>query len=133
MLGDFPVYASVPAHDLERARRWYNERLGLNPIVELGSTLVYNSGSALFQIYETPSAGTGKHTIAIWVVEDLDATMQELRSRGVEFEDYALGDAGPNTIEGVQRDAGGGAAAWFSDSEGNVLSIVRMPPGLLPT
>jgi hypothetical protein len=64
------------------------------------------------------------------VVDDLDRVMAELRSRGVTFEDYAMGDRGPTTENGVASDGSGGRAAWFKDSEGNVLNLVQMPPGM---
>jgi hypothetical protein len=67
------------------------------------------------------------------VVDDIDAVMANLRSRGVVFEDYALGDAGPNTENGIQRNPAGGGAAWFADSEGNVISVAELPPDLLST
>ena len=81
-------------------------------------------------IYQTPSAGTGKHTLGGWTVANIDDAMRELRAKGVTFEDYALGDQGPNTENGVARDPSGGAVAWFKDSEDNVVSINQLPPGM---
>ena len=130
-LADAPIFASLPAHDIERAKRWYEDKLGLTPWMDLGSGgVIYRTGNSQFVIYETPSAGTGKHTLAGWVVPDIDATMEELRGKGVRFEDYALGDQGPTTENGVARDPNGGAAAWFTDSEGNILVINELPPGM---
>ena len=130
-LTDAPLYASVPAHDIERAKRWYEEKLGLKPMMDLGPAgQLYGSGGSQFVIYETPAAGTGKQTIAAFIVPDLDATMKELRATGVKFEDYALGDQGPTTENGVARDPSGGAVAWFTDSEGNILALTQMAPGM---
>jgi hypothetical protein len=56
--------------------------------------------------------------------------MAELRSKGVKFEDYDMGDEGPKTENGVARDPKGGAAAWFTDSEGNILNLIELPPGM---
>ena len=56
--------------------------------------------------------------------------MAQLRSRGVTFEDYAMGDKGPTTENGMASDPSGGRAAWFKDSEGNVLSLMQPPPGM---
>ena len=56
--------------------------------------------------------------------------MKELRAKGVKFEDYALGDKGPTTENGVARDPSGGAVAWFTDSEGNILALTQMAPGM---
>jgi catechol 2,3-dioxygenase-like lactoylglutathione lyase family enzyme len=130
-LTDAPFIASLPAHDIERAIRWYQEKLGLTPLMDLGfSGQLYRTGGSLWIMYQTPSAGTGKHTLGGWVVPDLDAAMRELRAKGVTFEDYAMGDQGPTTENGVSRDPTGGAVAWFTDSEGNVLALSQLPPGM---
>ena len=130
-LSDAPMIASLPAHDIERAKRWYEEKLGLTPLMDLGlAGQLYQTGGSTWLIYQTPSAGTGKHTLGGWVVADLEATMAELRARGVTFEDYALGDQGPTTENGVARDPTGGASAWLTDSEGNVLAVTQLPPGM---
>jgi hypothetical protein len=81
-------------------------------------------------IYQTSSAGTGQHTLAAFVVPSIDDAMAELRAKGVVFEDYDMGEQGPTTENGVARDPAGGAAAWFKDSEGNILSITELPPGM---
>ena len=130
-LSDAPLFASLPAHDIERAVRWYGDKLGLTPIMDLGQAgQLYRTGGSLWIIYQTPSAGTAKHTLASWIVSDLEAAMQELRAKGVAFEDYALGDQGPTTENGVARDESGGAVAWFIDSEGNTLALTQIPPGM---
>jgi predicted enzyme related to lactoylglutathione lyase len=126
-LATFPAYASIPAKDLGRARAWYASKLGLEPTRDLGENgLVYETGGTGFVVYPTPFAGTGKHTIAGWAVDDIDATMRALRDRGVSFEEYD-GTNGPQTQNGVAR-ANGGAAAWFTDSEGNILNLSEEPP-----
>lgn len=130
-LTDAPLVATLPAHDLQRAVRWYEEKLGLKPVMDLGiSGQAYRSGGVLWLIYETPSAGTGKHTLGGWPVANIDEAMADLRAKGVVFEDYDMGDRGPSTVNGVARDPAGGAAAWFKDSEGNILSITELPPGM---
>jgi catechol 2,3-dioxygenase-like lactoylglutathione lyase family enzyme len=130
-LTDAPFITTLPAHDIERAVRWYEEKLGLTPIMDLGASgQLYRTGGSQWIIYQTPSAGTGKHTLGGWVVPDIDAAMRDLRAKGVTFEDYAMGDEGPTTDNGVLRDPTGGAAAWFIDSEGNVLALTQLPPGM---
>ena len=130
-LTDTPFIATMPAHDIERAVRWYEDKLGLTPIMDLGpSGQVYRTGGSTWIVYQTPSAGTGKHTLGGWIVPDLDAAMRDLRAKGVTFEDYAMGDQGPTTENGVSRDETGGAVAWFTDSEGNVLALTQVPPGM---
>ena len=130
-LKDRPMFASLPAHDIERAKRWYEEKLELTPMLDLGpGGVLYNTGGSQWLIYQTPSAGTAKQTVGGFVVPDIDETMRELRAKGVTFEDYALGDQGPTTENGVARDPTGGAAAWFKDSEDNILALTQLPPGM---
>jgi catechol 2,3-dioxygenase-like lactoylglutathione lyase family enzyme len=136
MLDQTPLFANVPAKDYERAKRWYQEKLGLTPAVEMGpGGGVYAPGGVTFLLYETEFAGTGKHTVGTFVVADIDQAMTDLRARGVVFEDYAMGDKGPNTVDGIDRGAGdGGGAAWFKDSEDNILAVTQLPPGMeMPT
>src|SRR6478736_295028 len=109
-LADAPLIANLPAHDIERAMRWYEEKLDLTPIMDLGpGGQLYRTGGSLWLIYQTPSAGTGKHTLATFVVPDIEAAMRDLRAKGVTFEEYALGDEGPNTENGIARDVTTGA------------------------
>ena len=73
-LTDAPLFANLPAHDIERAKRWYEEKLGLTPIMDLGPAgQLYRTGGSLWLLYQTPSAGTGKHTLGSWVVPDIEA------------------------------------------------------------
>jgi catechol 2,3-dioxygenase-like lactoylglutathione lyase family enzyme len=130
-LSDAPLFASLPAHDIARAMRWYEEKLGLKPTTDLGNAgQLYQTGGTNWLLYQTPSAGTARHTLAGWAVPNIDDAMRELRGKGVVFEDYAFGDQGPNTENGVARDPAGGAAAWFKDSEDNILSLAELPPGM---
>jgi catechol 2,3-dioxygenase-like lactoylglutathione lyase family enzyme len=131
MIGRYPIFVSLAAADIERAKRWYAEKLDLTPAMDLGvAGLLYVSGSTPFILYQTQSAGTARNTVAVWPVDDLPAVMAQLRSRGVTFEDYAMGDKGPTTENGMASDPTGGRAAWFKDSEGNVLSLMQPPPGM---
>ena len=131
MLDQTPLFANVPVKDYERAKRWYQEKLGLSPSMEMGGGGgVYSPGGVMFLLYQTEFAGTGKHTIGTFVVGDIDQAMADLRSRGVVFEDYAMGDKGPNTVNGIDRDESGMAAAWFKDSEDNILALTQLAPGM---
>lgn len=132
MLDQMPLFANVPAKDFERAKRWYQEKLGLTPAVDMGpGGAVYAPGGVTFLLYQTEFAGTGKHTIGTFVVGDIDKAVAELRAKGVVFEDYAMGEKGPNTVDGIDRGAGdGGGAAWFKDSEDNILAVTQLPPGM---
>ena len=95
-LAEAPFIATLPASDLDRAVRWYEEKLGLKPILDIGvSGQLYQTGGVLWLIYPTPSAGTGKHTRRRLAVPNIDEAMADLRAKGVVFEDYDMGDQGP--------------------------------------
>jgi catechol 2,3-dioxygenase-like lactoylglutathione lyase family enzyme len=123
--GEMGVVASLAASDLARARAWYAEKLGLEPLHDYkGEELAYWQGATHLVIYTTPSAGTAKNTVAVWRVDDLRAEVAALRSRGVVFGDYEIG--GVKTIDGMYSDPDDGPlAAWFVDSEGNTLGLVE--------
>lgn len=119
---DFTLHASLPAADLDRARAWYSEKLGLEPVQSgLGGELRYESGGTTFGVYRSDFAGTNQATAALLVVNDFDAAIADLRGRGVSFEDYDFGDEF-RTANGIMETPDG-KAAWFKDSEGNILAI----------
>lgn len=123
MLQDFPIYAYIPARDVERARQFYEGKLGFRPKQEVADGVVYEFGgkTACF-LYPTPNAGTSRASQAFWQVDDVERVVAELKARGVEFEDYDM--PGEKSPSGVVTD-GGAKAAWFKDSEGNILAIVQ--------
>jgi catechol 2,3-dioxygenase-like lactoylglutathione lyase family enzyme len=125
MLQDYSMTASLATSDAARAKRWYSEKLGLEPAFEDRGYLGYRVGAGMFTVYETPTAGTAKNTVANFNVKDLDAEMARLRSRGVIFEDYDFGEL--KTEHGVLREPDGGGNAWFKDADGNVLSVISSP------
>jgi catechol 2,3-dioxygenase-like lactoylglutathione lyase family enzyme len=86
MLREHPIHATIPATDLERARGFYADKLGLTPTREDPAGLGYETpGGAWFRLYRTPYAGTAQHTIAGWEVEDLEAEVAERKAGGVAF------------------------------------------------
>ncbi len=124
MLTDYPLMAQIPAQDLERAARFYADRLGLKPVDEIeGTAVIYQTGGTMFALYATQFAGTAEHTLAAWQVDDLEAEMAALRKQGVTFEDYDM--PGLKTENGVAT-MGESRAAWFKDSEGNTLALFEM-------
>ena len=123
MLREHPIHALIPATDLERARGFYADKLGLTPTREERAGLVYETpGGAWFRLYRTPYAGTAQHTIAGWVGEDLDAEVAELKARGVVCEEYQ--SAQFQTVDGIAT-IQGARVAWFKDSEGNILGLAQ--------
>jgi catechol 2,3-dioxygenase-like lactoylglutathione lyase family enzyme len=121
MLADADFWATLPAGDIDRAKRWYAEKLGLTPLKETEAWITYRCGSSILQLYPTSSGGHAQHTLGGWVVDDLEAAVAELRARGVEFEEYDF--PGLKTVDGIAELSGVERAAWFKDSEGNILAI----------
>jgi predicted enzyme related to lactoylglutathione lyase len=125
------VTANIPAGDLDRARAFYSDKLGLTPTQELdGVMLLYRTdGGTAFSIYATEFAGQAGHTIAQWHVDDLEGEVRDLKAKGVTFEQYD-GMPGVTWDDGVATMEGMGKAAWFKDSEGNILCLdTGFPPG----
>jgi catechol 2,3-dioxygenase-like lactoylglutathione lyase family enzyme len=129
MLKHSDVATRLPVQDLERARSFYAEKLGLEPVEERPGGLLYRCGSGSFALFISSGASSGDHTQMAWEVTDLRATVEALRARGVKFEEYDL--PGLETVDGIAEVAGnypskggvGELAAWFRDSEGNLLGI----------
>lgn len=102
MLVDQPMTLTIPVGDLQRARDWYRDRLGLSPVDEVpGEALVCRTPSdqSLSLLLCWAEAGAVAHQVAAWRVEDLDGEMAELRERGVRFEEYDQPDL--RTVDGV--------------------------------
>lgn len=134
MLTDAPVYAVLPCVDLERAREFYGSTLGLKEVpmpvagpeedVEIGALFECGRGTNLF-VYVRPTPTKADHTVAGWAVEDVDATVDQLISRGVKFEVYDM--PGVTFDERGVATMGETKGAWFKDPEGNILSLEQMP------
>jgi len=123
MLQDAPMYAYIPAKDMARARQFYEEKVGLKPSQETNGGVVYEfgKGTACF-LYPTPNAGTSQASQAFWSVADVDREIEALKARGVVFEDYDM--PGERSAAGAIT-AGGAKAAWFKDSEGNIMALIQ--------
>jgi catechol 2,3-dioxygenase-like lactoylglutathione lyase family enzyme len=128
MLNEGRVATRLPAQDLERARAFYSEKLGLDPVEERPGGLRYECAAGEFVLFQSTGAPSGDHTQMGWDVEDIDATVAALRSRGVVFEEYDVPGMeivdGIATIEGNYPSKGiGERGGWFRDSEGNLLGL----------
>ena len=128
MLESGRVAGRLPAHDLDRARAFYAEKLGLEPIEEREGGLRYVCAAGEFALFESVGTASGAHTQMGWEVDDIEATVRELRARGVVFEEYDL--PGLKTIDSIAEIEGnypskgrGERAAWFRDCEGNMLGV----------
>lgn len=123
MLHSYPMYAYIPARDMARARQFYEGKVGLKPKEETNGGVVYEfaQGTACF-LYPTPNAGTSQASQAFWSVDDVDALIGKLKARGLVFEDYDM--PGERSPAGAVT-AGGAKAAWFKDSEGNIMALIQ--------
>jgi catechol 2,3-dioxygenase-like lactoylglutathione lyase family enzyme len=126
MFDKIALQTTLPASDLERAKRWYEETLGLTPARESAfGGAEYEAGGSEFLIYESQFAGTNQATAAGFRVDNFDEAVDHLRSKGVEFEHVDFGEMG-STVDGVISGPEGEKAAWFKDSEGNILALSTM-------
>jgi catechol 2,3-dioxygenase-like lactoylglutathione lyase family enzyme len=128
MLDHSAVEANIPAADINRARQFYAEKLGMKPVAEFGGeALRYKTSSGtFFNIYQTQYAGQAGHTIAQWHVDDVDQEVRDLIGKGVAFEVYDM--PGFEWNGHVASLPGMGKAAWFKDSEGNIMCVDECPP-----
>jgi catechol 2,3-dioxygenase-like lactoylglutathione lyase family enzyme len=122
MFADKTATAMIPAKDVERAKRWYDEKLGLKPAKseDYGATYEFNGVKAF--LYQSQFAGTAQHTLLSFDTADLAGDMTKMREKGVKFEEYDLPDL--KTVDGV-AEFGPVKNAWAKDSEGNILGFVQ--------
>lgn len=125
ILADVPVSVVVPATDMARAKAFYQDTLQLSLEMEDEQGMMFGAGgdTGVF-VYLRPGGQPAEHTVAGWRVPDIEAAVDELGARGVEFEQYDM--PGLQTNERGIASAGDSRAAWFKDSEGNILSINEM-------
>jgi len=123
MLSQLEAAAVLPAKDLRRAKSFYKDKLGMEPAEEREGELRYRTpAGAAVLMYETENAGTAKNTALLWVTPDVQAEVAKLREAGVVFEEYDM--PGLKTENGIAT-TGGEKAAWFKDSEGNILCVAQ--------
>lgn len=124
----------LPAQDLDRARAFYAEKLGLEPADERPGGILYSVGDTEFALFASGGRATGDHTQMGFEVDDIEATVAELKARGVVFQEVDA--SGLRTRGGIadidgnypSKHASGERGAWFHDSEGNLLGIGQLVP-----
>jgi catechol 2,3-dioxygenase-like lactoylglutathione lyase family enzyme len=127
------VATRLPTQDLDRARAWYRDKLGLEPAETREGGLLYRFGATAFALFESGGKSSGTHTQMAIDVPDIEATVAQLRARGVEFEQFDL--PGVRVVDGIAEIAGnypskgsGERAVWFRDSEGNLIGLGQPLP-----
>lgn len=118
------IHAVLPAEDLERARAFYHDTLGfeVEDMPEQHQFRIHAGGDTYVLVYERART-MAEHTVATFLVDDLPATMEEMRSKGVRFADYDL--PGLKTVDGIAS-MPNGESAWFTDPEGNIIAVSHM-------
>ena len=114
--------AVLPASDLVRARKWWKDVFGIEPMRSADDGDFYVIGGIPVMVYETQFAGTAKNTALSLMTDDLERDMTALRVHGVTFNEYDL--PGIKTVDGVV-DMDGERGAWFDDSEGNIIALAQ--------
>jgi catechol 2,3-dioxygenase-like lactoylglutathione lyase family enzyme len=124
MLGDKEAVANIAVKNLETAKKFYEETLGLTQIGAEGQeVIVFRSGSSKIYVYKSQYAGTNQATAVTWVVgKDIESVVRELKTKGVAFEHYDMPDV---TREGDIHVAGNMKVAWFKDPDGNILNVIN--------
>jgi catechol 2,3-dioxygenase-like lactoylglutathione lyase family enzyme len=122
MLGNSKAFSGFAVPDIEAARRFYGETLGLETSEADGLLTLHLAGGRDTMIYPKPDFEPATYTILNFPVEDIDAAVDELSSRGVEFERY---DGFGQDEKGIARDAGP-PIAWFKDPAGNILAVIQL-------
>ena len=120
MLKTAPIRAYIPASNVERARKFYEQVVGLTPKEDYAGGVIYECGNTEVFLYLTPNAGTSKASQAYWQVKDVEAEVADLKGRGVVFEEYDMPGV---TMKNSIATAGGAGTAWFKDTEGNILAV----------
>ena len=126
-LKDYRCGAAAAVSDMQRARRFYEEVLGLVPATDTGDNVWYPcGGDTQINVYLSPNAGTAKFTIAGFEVDDIETVVAQLTKQGVTFEQY---DQPPivTDAQGIAHFEGDAKVAYFKDPDGNILSLAQAP------
>ena len=123
MIGKADATPMIAVKDLDRARKFYEDTLGLQTKDEMGGeVLTMKSGDTLINVYRSEFAGTNKATALTFDVDDIDKEVSELKQKGIFFEHYELEGLSPR---GDIYEGEGMKTAWFKDPDGNILSLVE--------
>ena len=124
MLRDTKAFSGFAVPDIAAAKAFYGETLGLDLTEENGMLTLHLAGGRDTIVYPKPDFVPATYTILNFPVDDIDAAVEELTARGVQFEHYE-GTPFETDPKGIQRQ-GDGAIAWFTDPAGNILSVITM-------
>jgi len=108
--------------DLDRARKFYEEKLGLKQVDDFGEGFMLKSGDTKLSVYRSEYAGTNKATALTFDVDDIQEEVRGLKDKGIAFEHYDLEGLKAN---GDIYEGEGMKTAWFKDPDGNILSLIE--------
>lgn len=126
MIAESTILPMLPVVDIQRARKFYHEKLGLRIAIEdeMGILFEAGRGSSLYVYRRGPTKAD--HTAAAFEVDDIEAEVADLRRKGIRFEEYNIPDMGLKTVNGIASSRSEGyedKTAWFKDTEGNILAL----------
>ncbi len=116
-------YATIPVSNLEHAKRFYGQTLGMRTEMATEGGVMYASGGTQFFVYSSSHKAAG-HTQMSWHVDDIKAEVAALKAKGIEFEEYDL--PGIKAVGGIAQSGRGVWSAWFRDPDGNLLGLTQI-------
>ena len=122
MLGKADATPMLAVKDLDRARQFYQDKLGLKPVDDFGEGFLLKSGDTKLTVYRSEFAGTNKATALTFEVDDIQSEVTDLKEKGIFFEKYDLEGLQP---KGDIYEGQGMKTAWFKDPDGNILSLIE--------
>ena len=122
MLGKHDATPMIAVKDLDRARKFYEEKLGLKEVDDFGEGFLLQSGDTKLNVYRSEFAGTNKATALTFDVDDIESEVRGLKEKGIAFEHY---DMDGLQAEGDIYSGEGMKTAWFKDPDGNILSLLE--------
>ena len=126
MLGNTNAVANLAVKNLDTAKTFYEDTIGLKPIDSEGDELiVFKSGNSTINVYRSQYAGTNKATAVTWMLDDVEDAVRALKAKGVQFEHY---DMPGMSRQGDVYIGGDMKVAWFKDPDGNILNIASASP-----
>lgn len=123
MLSDQRTYTTIPVSDLDRARTFYDETLGMRAEMVTEGGVMYSSGGTQFFVYPSSHKAAG-HTQMSWLVTDIKAEVTALKAKGIELEHFEI--PGVESVDGIMHSGPNVWTAWFKDPDGNLLGLTQI-------
>ena len=123
MLSDKKTYTTIPVSDIDRAREFYGETLGLHADMVTEGGVMYVSGGTQFFVYPSRYKASG-HTQMSWLVPDIKSVVADLKAKGIKFEEFDL--PGIKSVDGIVQSGPKVWTAWFKDPDGNLLGLTQI-------